>query len=67
MDMESKQNVSAPEKMQFFDQVVWCPKCQKETKHKLATAGYNSPSPYFGGYFSMPAVIQCEECKVKHT
>jgi|YelNatPaOPRAMG01_1025707.scaffolds.fasta_scaffold17837_4 C4-type Zn-finger protein len=65
--MEKKSVVVPPEKAPFFDQVVWCPKCQKETRHRLANAGYMSPSPYFGGYFSMPAVVQCEECKTRHT
>lgn len=51
----------------FFSQEVWCPKCQEETKHKLATAGYESPSPYFGGHLYVPPIIQCEKCGTKHT
>jgi C4-type Zn-finger protein len=51
----------------FFNQDVWCPKCQQETRHKLATAGYESPSPYFGGHFFVPPIIQCEKCGIRHT
>ncbi|MDG6928972.1 MAG: hypothetical protein JRN39_02815 [Nitrososphaerota archaeon] len=55
------------EPVPFFDQDVWCPKCEKETKHRLASPGYETPSPYFGGRFFMPAVLECQACKVKHT